>query len=387
MRRKDCDKTSFADARLGAGWPVRACRLTTLLALAASALASSADAGTVRLWPSAVVVHSSIRLADLCELRGFDDASGRQLAALVIGDAPPPGGSRMIHLEMIRSALGAGGVNMATVTLFGSMQCTVTRPSNLATLEPTSPAASTHTSGAATRDVARPPAPPDGRGTLRQAVLDQINEALARYGGRPEVVFDRTSAQVLDLSGPTYSFKVRRRGNSPLGLVQLEVDVIAEGGTLQTVPVVAQVSLVRPAIVARRSINQGAVIRPQEVELVPLTFSRTDKLGIGDTAQVIGQQAKRFITAGSMIDSSMIESVPLVTRGQLVTLTSVAGAVRVVTTAKALEDGLLGETIAVRAANDKRVEFDAVVVGPGAVTIGHGPAVKQLASATGRGES
>ena len=156
---------------------------------------------------------------------------------------------------------------------------------------------------------------------------------------------------------------------------------------MQTVPVVAQVSLVRPALVARRSINQGAVIRPQEVELVPLTFSRTDKLGIDDTAQVIGQQAKRFISAGSLIDCSMIESVPLVTRGQLVTLTSVAGAVRVVTTAKALEDGLLGETIAVRAADDKRVEFDAVVVGPGAVDIGYGQTAKRLASAAGGGGS
>lgn len=387
MKRKDCDKTTFADAPHDVGWPARACRSVILLALTASALTSSAYAGTVRLWPSAVVVDSSIRLADLCELRGFDATRGRSLAELVVGDAPPPGGSRVIHLEMIRSALGAGGANLATVTLCGSTRCAVTRPSNVAAPEPTSRAVSTSTSGAGLRGVAQVPAPPEGSRTLRQAVIAQINEALARYGGRAEVVFDRTSAQVLDLSGPTYSFNVRRRGSSPLGLVQLEVDVIAEGGILQTVPVVAQVSLVRPALVARRSINQGAVIRPQEVELVPLTFSRTDKLGIDDTAQVIGQQAKRFISAGSLIDPSMIESVPLVTRGQLVMLTSVAGAVRVVTTAKALEDGLLGETIAVRAADDKRVEFDAVVVGPGAVDIGYGSTTKRLASAMGGGGS
>jgi flagella basal body P-ring formation protein FlgA len=332
-------------------------------------------------------VDSSIRLADLCELRGFDGPVGRQLAELVVGEAPPPGGSRVIHLEMIRSALGAGGANMATVTLCGSTQCAVTRPSNVAEPELTSRAASTSTSGAGSRDVAGVPAPPEGPRTLRQAVIDQINEALARYGGRAEVVFDRTSTQALDLSGPTYSFKVRRRGNSPLGLVQLEVDVVAEGERLQTVPVVAQVSMVRPSLVARRSINQGGVIQSHDVELVQLTFSRTDKLGIDDTAQVIGQRAKQFISAGSLIDSSMIESVPLVMRGQLVTLTSVAGAVRVLTTAKAIEDGLLGETITVRAADDKRVEFDAVVVGPGAVDIGCGPTMERLVSAAKGGGS
>ena len=65
-------------------------------------------------------------------------------------------------------------------------------------------------------------------------------------------------------------------------------------------------------------------------------------------------------------------------RGQLVTLASVQGAVRVVTTAKALQDGLLGETITVRAVDNRHVELDAVVVGPVSVQVGTGMAGARL---------
>ena len=60
-----------------------------------------------------------------------------------------------------------------------------------------------------------------------------------------------------------------------------------------------------------------------------------------------------------------LEPVPLVLRGQLITLVSEVGGVRVVTTAKAGANGMRGETIRVRSVDDNKVEFDAVVTGPG----------------------
>jgi flagella basal body P-ring formation protein FlgA len=66
----------------------------------------------------------------------------------------------------------------------------------------------------------------------------------------------------------------------------------------------------------------------------------------------------------------MLESVPLVRRGDYVKLISVVGAIRVVTAARSTADGVLGDVITVRAADKKRVEFDGVVAGPGLVQIG-----------------
>lgn len=405
MRRKDCEKTHHADARECAGRPVRAGRLTALLVLAACAPGSLAHAGSVRLWSAAVIVDDTVRLLDLCELRGFDPETERMLAELVVTDAPPPGGSRVIHLEMIRTLLAASGANMAMVTMGGATRCAVTRPSDAVSesaensrppsraltgrVQPkrwaTRPGGSTaqsiriRTSNAHAGDM--------NTSTLQQAIIDYFDGELARYGGTADIVFDHTSQQLLDLSSPAYQFKVRRRGGAPLGLIQLEVDVLAKGRTLQTVPLVVQVSLIRRVVIASRSVNQGATIHASDVAQVPLSFTRLDKLGIDDVARTIGQRAKRFISAGSLVDPGMLESVPLVTRGQLVRLTSVAGAVRVVTSAKALRDGLLGETITVRSADKKRVELDAVVVGPGTVRIGSGPAMHQYANAAMGGKS
>ena len=71
------------------------------------------------------------------------------------------------------------------------------------------------------------------------------------------------------------------------------------------------------------------------------------------------------------IESTVTPSAWAVKEG-IIRWRSVAGAIRVVTTAKAVQDGLLGETVTIRATDNKRVELDAVVVGPGAVEIGPG---------------
>lgn len=375
MRRKDCDNAKLFSRREGVSRPARA-SVTVAFALVACAPAwgtppkGSSAGGSVRVWPSAVVVGDTIRLSNLSELVGFDQKSEQSLGDLAVTTAPPPGGSRVIHIDMIRSVLAESGTNMATLTLSGATRCAVTRPSVVTAATVPTPDTAARPDVPASQDAVAPPSRPS---TLRQAVIDYFNAEFARYGGTADVVFDHTSQQVLDLSGPAYTFRTRSRSGSLLGLVQLEVDVLSDGRAVQTVPLVVQVSMIRQVVIARRSINQDATIQPADVEPAPLSFTRLDKTGLDDAAQVVGQRVKRFITPGTVIEPSMLESVPLVTRGQLVKLVSVAGAVQAVTTARALQDGLLGEVITARSPDNKRVEFEVVVVGPGTVRIGSGP--------------
>ncbi len=223
--------------------------------------------------------------------------------------------------------------------------------------------------------------------TLRDAVLEYFHGELSRYGGRAEVIFDGGAQNMLQLSAPEYSFAVRRRGGRSLGLTSIEVDVRARDQRLQTIPLVVEVSMLRESLVARRTINEGATIRPEDVGLVSMLFTRVDRLGIGDPILAIGQRAKRIIRAGALVESGLLEPVPLVRRGQLVTLISASGSVRVVTTGKATSDGLLGEVIKVRSVDDRRSELDAVVVGVGTVQIGGIPDGIPLGGAADNGHS
>lgn len=389
MERKDCENAGCTSARSGGTGSLRPplCRRASWMLAGASLVLCAHPAGvrgeSLRLWSSAVVVDDSIRVEDVCELRGLDSQTERRLAQLVVGEAPAAGGSRIIHLELIRSVLAANGANLARLTLSGATQCAVSRPSQPSPTPGSAASRSSTSSGSSNRRKAESDhkatsdASESANGkTLRQAVIDHFNAEFARYGGTAEIIFDRTSEQVLDLSGPAYEFKVRRKGNSPLGLCPLEVEVLSQGRSVQTVPLVVQVTLTRRVVIARRTINLGAAIAAADVELTALSFTRVDELGLDDVAQAIGQRAKRVISAGSLVETEMLEAVPLVLRGQLVTMTSLAGTVRVVTTGKAADDGRWGEVIRVRAADDRKVEFDAVVVGPGEVQLGAGTATK-----------
>jgi flagella basal body P-ring formation protein FlgA len=389
MKRKDCENAGCMSARSGGTGSLRPpllLRASWTLA-GASVVLCAHSAGvrgeSLRLWSSAVVTDDSIHVEDVCELRGLDSQTERRLAQLVVGEAPAAGGSRIIHLELIRSVLAANEVNLARLTLSGATQCAVSRPSQPSPTPGSAASRSSTSSASSNRRKAEGEHKantdsPEGanRKTLRQAVIEHFNTEFARYGGTAEITFDRTSEQVLDLSGPAYEFKVRRKGNSPLGLCPLEVVVLSQGRSVQTVPLVVQVTLNRRVVIARRTINLGAAIAAADVELTALSFTRVDELGLDDVAQAIGQRAKRVISAGSLVETEMLEAVPLVLRGQLVTMTSLAGAVRVVTTGKAGDDGRRGEVIRVRAADDKKMEFDAVVVGPGEVQLGVGTATR-----------
>ncbi len=394
MKRKDCDHSTrrrrTGSSRAG---KVRAGAGVVIVA----AFATVAQAGVIRLWPTAVVVQDEIRLGDVCEFLDFPAEVESRLAELVWMSAPSPGGSRILSLHSLRDVVAPANVNLANVMFRGATECAVTRPAELVARDPDG-GQGTAAGGRARLAAARTerangisPAPSGinertenaQAGTLRQAVIDFLNRELARYGGSAEVTFDHTSEQVLQLSAPAFTFEVRRRGGTPLGLVPLEVDVLAQDRVLQTAALVVQVAMRRSVAIARRPINQDATVRASDVELASLRLSRLDRIGLDDTALVIGQRCRRFISAGTQLEADMFAPVPLVQRGELVTLVSVIGGVSVVTTAKADATGLLGETVKVRGLESKRSEFDAVVVGPGRVQVGEAPDYTEVRYAQG----
>ena len=140
----------------------------------------------------------------------------------------------------------------------------------------------------------------------------------------------------------------------------------------RTIPLIVTVAMVRDVLVAHRAINQGATLKAADIERTSLTFTRADgRLGVVDADRIIGKRAKRFISPGSVIRMDQLENVPLVNRGQLVQVRSREGSIQIVTTGKAIQGGMLGETITVRALDRRRLQFEATIVGVGTVEVGH----------------
>jgi len=376
MKRKECDNSvsrATSVKALGAR-PAWLAGVSAVLACACAAQAAGAR-GEIRMWSSAVVVGENIRLDEVAELRGFDEELGRELAQTVLAQAPAPGCARYISMEMLRPAVKEAGANLAQVTLRGSLRCAVSRPAQPPPPSvPSAPAPTTRRTKSPVPPPARPESVqvPDGSLPLRQAVINYFDAELERYAGAAELVFGHADQQALDLAGPDYVFSVTRQGETLLGLVRFEVQVWSHGRKVQTVPLVARVTMLRDVVVARRAINQGATIRPQDVQVIPTSFTRLDKLGIADPARVVGQRARRFLRPGSTIDPAHLEAVPLVIRNQLVTVTTEVGSIAITTSAKAMETGGLGDVIRVRSVENRKLEFEAAIVGPGRVRMGAG---------------
>jgi len=367
-----------------------------VIVAAGGLLVPTAYAGSVHIYDTAVVTSDSVRLSDVASLSGFPVSQGRELADFVIVDAPEPGKTNFIILQTIRNALRSQGVNFAKLTIHGATRCQVSRmivnaPAAANTMQPSlvMPLARQMKTNVRANEsielaVSESYLSPNPNGTLRQAVVEFFQKELQAYSGVVDVLFDRHSEQMLGLSGPGYQFRISRSSKTKIGLTSVQVDIVSDSKLIQTIPLAVNVTLTRSLLSAKRAINAKATIRHMDVEAVPIIVTKLDHDVLDDPSLAIGLRANRFIPTGTLVKPDMLESVPLVMRGQLVRLTSVSGDVSVVTAAKAGGNGRIGETITVHSVDNKRVEFPATVVGPGRVQIGGKlPKAKVVAAAVG----
>jgi flagella basal body P-ring formation protein FlgA len=78
--------------------------------------------------------------------------------------------------------------------------------------------------------------------------------------------------------------------------------------------------------------------------------------------QCVGQQAAGDLKPGAVMMARMVDPVPLVRAGQLVTVTLTQGSVQIRSVGRALEQGSLGQNIKVRNETTRDV-FDVTVTG------------------------
>jgi len=183
---------------------------------------------------------------------------------------------------------------------------------------------------------------------LEEAVVRHLTAKLAGLEGKPEIRFSAAAARVLALSGPLYQFRIRDRGEECLGVVALEADIIENGRVADTVPIVADVAVLKPVAVARLPINRGEVIKPEHLMLAERRFTRLGNTGVSDLASLVGQEATRFIDRGAMVSIRDVRPRALVGRGDIVTVWVRQGDLVVKSAAKALHAGTYGEVIDVK---------------------------------------
>lgn len=352
------------------------CWWTAAAALMALGAADPARAGEIRIWPTAVVSSESVRLADVAQVIGFDEERSRVIRELSVSASPREGGELQIGATEINASLSDAGVNLAEVNLLGASRCRVTRPrheyGSTLTVRPLPKTGPAKHQPQVVRTTSSTPAKSASTNTLESTLKQFITARAGEKNGKVEIRFSPTSKRDLQLDAGLYQFDIHPRDESKLGLVTLEVDVKAPGEQTRTVPIIAEVSVSREVVVARRAINRGETIEGRHLKLEQRRFTDYSQVGLTDVSAVVGQQARQFVRAGEMLVEHGVEGKPLVRRGDAVTIWIRQGPLVIKASGRAQESGMLGEKIDVARDGSRRKQdvMEAVVTGPSTVTLG-----------------
>ena len=371
--------------------------IATLAAMIIVMASDAALAGQIRIWPTATVSSDTVLLRDIAEVRGFDGETVSKLAEVIVYGAPRVGGEALVRTDDVREALRESGINLAEVRMFGASRCKVTRsraPREARAIVRPATAEQLKDIAAEPERAPLPEHKPIGPKKLDAVEREGSEEASERKGvepdslehalrqhiaglftrddGRVEIRFSPTSEKVLAIGGPDLRYRIRNRDLRRTGLIGFEIEILSPGAVTQEVLVSAEVTLMKSVVVARRPINQGQIINGRDLMLEERRFDRNEDVGLVDLAAAVGQQSKRFMRQGEMIDARSIETRPLVRRGDLVKVVMSGGGVEIRTTGQAQSAGALGDTITVRRDGSRRKQelIDVVVAGPGLVTYG-----------------
>lgn len=303
------------------------------------------DGGTLKLRPRAAAAGPNVRLGEVLAFGEADPELFTRLADHPVLTGQPAGATVTVTHEAVVQRLRELGVNLARVTVLGAAACEVTLEAGA------TPTAESDESGPATgpfRLAAHAtPVARDG-GTLRGRIREFIAAELRDLGGEPEIEFERAAEPLLSLAGPAHEFVIRSADREKLGLREVQVVIRRDGQIQRTVPLSLRVRLSKSVLVARKPLNLGGFIKPDDVALETRLFERGSRPGLDDPRAAVGHQVTRFVPAGQMVTAADIKTVDMVARAQRVTVAGGHGGVALRLDGVALDAGTLGETVRVR---------------------------------------
>lgn len=143
-------------------------------------------------------------------------------------------------------------------------------------------------------------------------------------------------------------------------------EVVVSGGALAlqaALPRPADPSRRREVVVATAAIAKGAVITASDVRLEPAASAEIEAAGFHTLEDVLGKEALRPIPAGAVLEPELLRAAVLVRRGEVISVYARSPALRIRTTARAQDDGALGDTITVESLLN-RARFSVRITGP-----------------------
>lgn len=331
-------------------------------------------AGTLELRQEASISGPDVTLKQVCRWSDADAAVFTPIADLTLLHLPDQVSFRTITVDDIRQTLHESGVNIAMIDFSGTTSCNVTRSdAQVDSHESLQQWIDSQRPGSA--KPANPPIPaanvavPDPSfHTLRDRLVSDLAQRLNLDPELLQLTFSPEEDKVLSLAEPVFKFDVSPSRARALGNVSWDVTVFA-GTSSKKMTIAAVARAWENQVVVARPLAAHQVLAETDFALHRVLVDSIPDHQLLGLDQCVGEQAVEDLRPGAVMTALLVDPVPLVRAGQLVTVTLTRGTVQLRSVARAMEQGARGQTIRVRNENSRDVLY-VVVTGPQEARLG-----------------
>jgi flagellar basal body P-ring formation protein FlgA len=354
--------------------------------LVAVCVASEAIAAVDVKLRDRVAPHGSVvRLGDVAEIVTADRQQARRLGSLPLMPAPAPGTERFLRTREIQDMISAQGADLAGLRFIGAEQVLIAAESTAATsskvvqasaeiptdrqVKPMNLHAAVLAGTAPEQTASQIPLDETRAAEIRMELTGVIANYLKIKTGKAhawKVECDLADRELRKLDAAE-STPVCVGGSEPwTGRQRFLISFSTGAGPVQ-LPIFAEISPPPvPAIVAIRPIGRGEVVKAADIELRTVE-ANSKSLGqravVDSIEKLIGMETRQAIQAGDIVFADSVQAPIVVKRGDVITVTSQSGGIRVRTSGRAMQDAARGDLVQVESLGS-RERFDARVVGP-----------------------
>ncbi len=199
---------------------------------------------------------------------------------------------------------------------------------------------------------------------IHQSVSDFVHDVLAGKADpeeRYEVQVRWQGDVVLEQSG-ALGIEVKRLSARPFrGPTIVRVELTVDGRTERAMTVTADTRFFREVLVSNRNVRRGEVLQAEMLDLEERDITLQKDGYFLDFADLEGGRAKRSIGANRVVTQRHVEPVPVILRGEEITLVLETQHVRLTTRGKAMQDGGIGQKIRVRNVDSRKMLYGEVI--------------------------
>ena len=286
---------------------------------------------------TAEVSDTVIHLGDIAS---FNEETGLTvaLASQIIGQAPSPGEAIVLRSLTLKQNLLAGKNVPEETTWSGSPSITVTRKG--ITVGP----------------------------ERIQAIIAEYLLGQKKNLPEAEVRFIPSSLP-LPFVLPTgeLSYEVIPSNPAILGSSRFSIIFRVDNDVAKNMSVRGQIEAIANVVVTAQALKRGTILKPQDLTMAPMDISDLNNPQF-EPADLLEMKLTKSLRAGTPVLAGMVESLPVVRRGEKVKIVINSGALHVSATGFAFTDGRLDEMIRVQNISSNKLVYCRVAA-PGLVEV------------------